>query len=693
MLGTGLAATALVAGCDSVTKSSTQPAEWRENLRLPPRDTHLQIIAHPDDDLFFFNPDLLYAIRAFNRTVTVCLTGGEADGKNLRGGLPGRESAPVNYADYVAARYNGLRAAYAQAVVGDRNSLWQRETMATADGALAERDTLKAAPHIQLIFLCMWQEGARGPSGKAGRLRTLWSGETASQPTIRPTGAPVPDTYAYRRKGLIMTLVDILQAYRPTVVRTMDPDPDHLVHDAANPQWFDYGDFTDHADHTPAGLFAWAALHEWWRRGDGDWSVVESYRGYYHRRWPAPLSRSSNQEKLDLIRVYGWADGRDCGDPAGCGDQQIGDLRTLKGGDGQGTAHRYGVTPDWLQRGADGRLAAFAVLGGQAAMWIEAESRTDEWDGPQLLGGGPLLPHVAAAQTPDGRWHVFGVRMTLDADDAKQRRDLVTAVQKEPGGDFGAWTSLGNPNDQPGEDPVNRRGIGMPVLAVHADGRLRVFVRNFGAGVSTRVRNRDGWGPWQDLGGNHTQDGLAVAAGIGGRIEVFASAKTGVMRWYQERADGDFQRTQLTVPAPAGPPAMVRRADGRLVLLVRQADTANVVAYEQGTSGSWGTKPVMLGGDGGFGPVSAVTCGRFIAIAQRNDNSTISVSLRDGSDLAKGAWEQTGPQFLHAPSAGVDRTGRLVVAALSTDGLLRVTRQEMPGPSSRLRPWAVAGRR
>lgn len=652
---------------------------------------HLHIVAHPDDDLYFFNPDLLHAIRAGNRVVTICLTSGEADGRNAPHTDAGGADAHPNYEMYAAARHAGLRAAYAKAAIGDPDSKWRREVLPTVDGAVAEIATLEAAPTVQLVFLNMWQEGLRSPLGERARLRTLWMNENAQQPTMRPTGSPVPGVYAYTRTGLLRTLGMLLDRYQPTMVRTMDPDPDYQIHDEHNPRYSDYGDFSDHIDHTPAGLFAWAALQEWWARG-GRAAVVESYRGYYNRRWPANLSPEAAQEKTDYLAVYGWADGRDCGDPAGCGDRKVGRPKSLTGY-GQSTTHRYSVGSAWLGRGADRRLAAFAVLGGAAVMWTETLPAGGVWSGPIPIGGWGLLPHLSVVQTGDGRWQVFGVRMALAADPAEQRREIVTASQTAPGGGFGGWTSLGNPHDASGTAPERQRCMGMPAAVVDGDGRLYLFARTFRAGVSGRMLDGSGgWGPWRDLGGAGTQDGLTAVTTPGGTVELFASTKSGILRWYQERPGGDFRTETLPVAPPAGPPTVVAMPDGRLNLLVREARTAAIVAYGMdGPGGSWLPQPHRLGGNGGFGPLAGVAYGSdAVAIAKRNDAGTASVAIWPTPDPSA-SWRRSGPRLVHAPAVAVDALGRTVVAGLCADATLRVAHLQETAAGFGGPQWTIAG--
>ncbi|MGX6601618.1 PIG-L family deacetylase [Micromonosporaceae bacterium Da 78-11] len=664
-----------------------RPPSGGDDPAVPVSSIQLQIIAHPDDDLFFFTPDMFRAIDAGAQLITVCLTGGAGDGKNVLEDDPAVATTPADRSAYVAARYNGLRAAYARRAVGDAGSPWDREPLSMAGGRIAELCTLRADPRIKLILLNMWQYGSDG--GEV-RLRTLWTGETKSQPILTVPGSVAIGDRPYTREGLLAALVDLLERYQPTAVRTMDPDPAYLKHDDEHPQYSDFRDYADHIDHTPVGLFAWAALQQWCARGVRR-VVVETYRGYGNRRWPVNLSRSETEEKLSYLSTYGDGDGRSCDDPVGCGDRKVGHLTSLIGY-GQGTHHRYSVAATWLRRSGDGQLMAFAVLGGQAAIWT---GRGGSWQGPDLIDGRGLVPYLAAEQASDGRWHLFGIRMVPAALDRAQRRDLVTCTQREPGGSFGPWTSLGNPADRPGAAPIQRRGIGMPAVTADRNGRLQVFVRNYFGGVSARAQNAEGgWTSWADLRGSHTQEGLAVVTTKGGRVELFASAEDGIMHWLErEPGVGEFKRDVLPVPAPAGPPSVARLPDGRLALLVRQGHTSNVLAYlQQGAKRRWSTEPIDLGGHGGFGPVACTAYGDdMLAVSQRNDDGTTSLTLRYVDALADGHWKRTGPQLVHTPAIAVDGDGLLTLTAMGADGRLRIARQQEIGATMALRPWQVAG--
>jgi LmbE family N-acetylglucosaminyl deacetylase len=636
---------------------------------------HLHITAHPDDDLYFFDPDLRHSVQDGAQTLGVCLTTGEADGRNFPSGDSRITDIAVDFTGYAAARQNGLRAAYAQLAAGDRNSPWRRERVVVAAGAPAELATLLAAPHVQLIFLNLWDEGSKDTAFGRGNLRTLWAGRDDAQPTMRPTGSPVPAGFRYTRQSLIDTLVGLLDGFRPTCVRLLDPDPDHQRHDAANPQNSDSGDFSDNDDHTAAALFGWTALQEHWRRGHN--SVAESYRGYYNQRWPRNLTRSAYQQKLDTLAVYGWGDGRACGDPAGCGDLKLGD-RADSRQYGRSTTHRYGTSVAWTGAEPDQRLTAYAVQGGRLVRWRESAPAAGAWDPAEVVGGAGLLPYLWVDGNAAGGAQIFAARMTTDADPRRQVREIVTIGQPSAGAPFDAWTGLGNPHDMD-SDPVRRRGLGMPAVARYADGRLALFVRNFGGGVSSRVQAVDGgWQPWADLHGSDIQDGLAAVSTMDGRIELYAAGKTGVLRWLQDAVGGPWRHELLSVAPPAAPPTVARRPDGRLMLLTRAAQTSAVLAYQQTSDGAWDPRPIDLGGDGGSGPIAAKAfAGARLALAIRNDKGTVSVSVRHGAELdAELAWEKVGLSVFHTPAVGIDAQGRVLVTAMGTDGQPRARRRD-----------------
>lgn len=125
--------------------------------------TVLQVVAHPDDDLFFMNPDLSRSISTGVKVATVYLTSGESDGRNEAHSPHLQDPArPADHAAYAEARQNGIRAAYAQMATGDRTSAWQRTSVPTAAWGTPR-----------------WTSSSRGP-------RSTWCGCSCARPAASP---------------------------------------------------------------------------------------------------------------------------------------------------------------------------------------------------------------------------------------------------------------------------------------------------------------------------------------------------------------------------------------------------------------------------------------------------------------------------------------------------------------------------
>ncbi|MGC9667543.1 PIG-L family deacetylase [Planosporangium sp. 12N6] len=635
----------------------------------------MQILAHADDDLYFMNPDLAQSVRSGAATVSVYLTAGEADGRNVPSNDPNRADAPVDFERYAAARQNGIRAAYATMVTGDRAAEWTREVLPMGDGFSAELATLCADPGVILIFFNL----RMAPGTPPVRILNLWNGSIDSQPTLCPTGSPLGGTYSLTRERLLSALGDLLARFAPSVVRVMDLDPDHTAYSA------DRGaEYCDNADHTAAAMFAMEAVRRYDDAGHDQPCVVESYRGYWNKLWPHNLSGTAFVEKMDLITIYGGADPHPCADRSLCGDLVLGD-RAYNRGYGQSTTYRFPGTTNWLQLGDDGRLYAFAVLDGRPVVWTEVEPASNEWSAPVVLGDGLFAPQLHVVRTARDGLRLFGMRITLSSSPYEHRRDVVTAAQKGSDGPFDAWENLGNPYNKPGLNPIKRREMGMPVVAFNADGMMRLFVRNFGTGLNCLPQDKAGWGSWQDLRGT-CQDSVATVTTDSGRIEVFGATRTGILRWYQPRPNAAFERDySLPFPAPAGPPTVVKLPDGRLLMVVRQPSTGWALMYRQTEpDGRWDPQPQMAGGHGGFGLVSATVLGDgTVALAQRNGAGSVGVSFQSTTGAGGSTeWLETGPMFAHSPSGAIDASGRLVVAVLGLDGKLHSARFDQGGQPS-----------
>ncbi|MFB7664197.1 PIG-L family deacetylase [Kitasatospora sp. NPDC056138] len=655
------------AGCTS--RSATPPtprprASLAAALDGTSGSTVVQILAHPDDDLYFMNPDLEQSIDANDRLVSIYLNCGESGGINK---VPGSKDRPKpDEAAYAGARRQGLRQAYALMATGRHLAPWEVSTETLPDGTAVEVDTLAGHRGVTLVFLGVSQH-FRSTGGSSISLPDLWSDPTAVSQTLASTGSPVQGNHLVTHESLIAGLVHLLGRYRPTLVRTMDPDPDMQVHDGTQKQHHDQDGYSDHPDHTAAALFTYAALERYSSTGGRPYTVT-AYRGYYNERWPQNLPAQLVRRKADVLNTYGGDPRNGCTFVAGCGDYDVGQDRSYGTGWLQRTSLRYPGTAPWFRQDADRRLTAFGVLGLQAAMWQETGPGSGKWGEPQLLGGDGLLPGLTAALTQDGRWQLFAERAAgLGPATADNRREIVTVVQTGKGGPFGAWTSLGNPET----DPDHGRRVGGPVVARNADGTTQLFVRTWAKGVSTRRQRPDGgWSDWTDLGGADVQEGLTAVTDGTGRIHLFGTGPDSVHHWAQQQPNGPFTVLPTGLPAPADPPTAVVRPDGTVLLAHREPKSARPVAHRLEADGSWQDEPLDLGARG-FGPLTLLAVPGGVLLATRdNDGGTSLTTLGTGGNPR---WSTLPGPVVGTAALAPDADGHPVLARFTPDAALHCT--------------------
>lgn len=619
----------------------------------------MQILAHPDDDLYFMNPDLQQSIDANDQLVSVYVTSGEADGRNK---VPGRKSsAKPNVADYAGARRQGLRQAYALMATGDTRAPWARQATALPDGTPIEVDVLSHRPGIRLIFLGVSQHSSRGTTPN-GDLRHLWETPHTVTPTLISTGSPVRASHQVTRAGLIDTLAYLMDSYRPTLVRTMDPDPDLQVHDAKHRAHHDQRGYSDHPDHTATALFTYAALDRY--RAP---HAVTAFRGYYNERWPQALPAQIVRGKANVLNAYGGSP-KGCDNKAsgGCGDYDVGRDRSYGTGWLQRTSLRYPTAAPQLGQAPDGRLTAFAVLGGQAAMWQETEPGSGKWTAPKLLAGKGLLPGLTALLTKDGRRQLFAERVVSLGPGAKDnRREIVTTEQPRQGGPFPAWSSLGAPD----HDPERARRVGGPVVTRGADGTTWLFARNWAKGVSVRTQRADGiWSDWRDLGGAEVQEGLSAVTDAKGAVHVFGAGHRTVCHWAQQKPGGPFVLVPTGLPAPADPPTALARPDGSLLLAFREARTARPLVRTLPANGDrWRDERVNLGSRG-YGPLALQPIPGGVLLAARDNDGSTSLARLGTGRLPR--WNTVPGAVVGAASLATDSANRPVLARLAPDATL-----------------------
>ncbi|MFG2353452.1 hypothetical protein [Streptomyces sp. NPDC048521] len=326
---------------------------------------------------------------------------------------------------------------------------------------------------------------------------------------------------------------------------------------------------------------------------------------------------------------------------------------------------------DWLIRGRDGRLSVYQ-LSDDAVLCRAERGPHGPWTAPRTVGGDQRLhPVLALGQGADGYAHLVSWRPT-----AKGESGLVHSTHFRPLLAALDWNPIGHPNKKGDR-------TGTPAVAVDAQGRAHVFVRNNGGGVSLLAqKEKGGWEPWRDLKGSQVQDGLAAVTAESGTVELYAAVPSGLAYWRQEEA-GAQPVLRETLQAPVRP--------GTLYALATSPDSTTV--FYTDTAGdlcAWrpGGKPVTLLPAAGPGPVSAVRCDLdgydCTLLAQRSVSGRVAFAAYPTELESAGAWwAESGPRLPvdARVSLATDEHGRVVAATLSpsTGQLLLTRRKDEPG--------------
>ncbi|WP_212988218.1 PIG-L family deacetylase [Actinoplanes auranticolor] len=579
-----------------------------------PQDLHplyMQVVAHPDDELFFMNPDIDRSINTALPAITVYLTAGE---------LTGNGATP---AERARNRQRGLQNAYAEmAGVADASDATQSEWEGTpfpVAGRVVEMYFLRARPDVHLLFLNL----------PDGQLRNIDTG--GSFGSVVPAGGLGVSSSRYGRTDVLAVLRSLMDVYRPTVLRSLDPEPDRRS-----------GYTEDHADHVTAARFARDAAAGY----PGPLQEV-NYRGYNIGDVPPNLSAEQTARKSRILEAYYRYD-REFGDSHG-GDRWLSRMY-----------HRWPRGAGWVARDARETVRAFVVSNG--APKVYSQLATGIWGpGLPLAGpGGRLASGLAVGRTPDGRLTVAGRRLS--------DHHLLASAQAADGSFAGGWTDLGNPNTGLG----NEDQVGTPALAVNADGRLQVFVKNGGGGISTQAQAaQGGWsGRWDDLGGHDLQDGVAAVTGPQGRIEIFAGSRTEIQHWSQPQPNAALERKDsLSSGAPASPPQATVDTQGRISVSYREEGTGRVLQLTRPADGTWPEEPTDLGGSGLGQPTPALPAAGGQLIFARNAANGVSVTRRSAGGETFSPWADLGGTLLGEPAAAVDAAGLPVVFTIEPTGV------------------------
>ncbi|MEU3672075.1 PIG-L family deacetylase [Streptomyces virginiae] len=652
--------------------TAPQPAAATKATSRPSvtQGTVLQVVAHPDDDLFFMNPDLSRSISTGVKVTTVYLTAGESDGRNEAHSPHLQDpTRPADHASYAEARQNGIRAAYAEMATGRRTSAWQRTSIPTTGGGSAEVDILLARPEVNLVWMQMRE--ARSISGdNPDSLRGLWDGKVPALGSQLASGSPVRTPFTYTRDQAVQAIANVFALYRPTTIRTQDPTPGRTQ---------PAGAFLDHQDHMYGARFVQAATERYAATAGRPHFSVQNYVSYPNSSLPPTLDAKAAEEKLGYLKTYAWSDHQDwCGSPAGCGDRKTA-TRPTGAGWNQTIRYSRGESTTWMTQGPPGRLYAFAALDGQMAYWTRPAPDAD-WQGPRFLPptapGTTIDAGASTTRLPDGRIAVLATRTTLATTAQDYRRESVYALQNAPGADFGPWHSLGTPDTG---DLSATSATGAPTAAADATGRITVYIRDSRRTLRARTQSAPGadFGPWQTLGGTALQGDPVTATDSAGRRHLYAATDRTVLAWTQP-APG----APLTGPFPTGLPATtgVLSATGQddgVRLSFRTPGTGTVTTTQAtitpGAPAPLLSPPATAGGEGGYGAVATTSH----LLAGRAATGTAAVTLPGQNP----AWYESQMLYTGAPATVTAPDGTGLAAALGLDADLHTTTTPTPTPT------------
>lgn len=643
LLTGGLAGVGIAAAGTEAAKSvwdSHQVSTLTHFPAAPEGPTHVNIIAHPDDDLFFINPRLTWAQREDFNLINICLTAGESNGRNGSG-------APTtpDFAGYSAARNQGLRRAWSYMVTEDSEHPWERQSIELSSGQQVELCTLEDHPGIQMVFVSMWTDLGKVWGGEQ-RLMGLWEHDLDAQHILHVTDTTVDHGGKFTRDDVQSMLQGLLEHYEPSSVAVLDADPDWIE----EPKGADQTGYSDHIDHTAAALFSWAAIREW-----GGRASIESYRGYYNRRWPRNLSQIDRVAKGQPLDVYSWLNGTECPDTFGCGDLKITTLGTGSGY-GASTHPRHSAGLALLDTEEDSPIPV-VVRGMRLTKRIG-----EEWE---PIGGNPVLPSITA--TGD---HLLAIAPDFRPHRDRQRRDVVHYHVPTD-----TWNNLGNVETR-GDDA---RHAGTPGATTLPDGSCVVAVRCSDLQLAVRSRNGDGgWSEWLQLAGDYIQPDIAGVTNRGGEPEFYGTSENDLVVWRRSGDDWNFERLELGEHASS--PAALWLPEGPLVLAAREAETGAVLVHLFDDD-EWHTCQMEFNG-GIMAPTLAVSAQGTLMVAADDDRGKAAAAITDVAGLRAGeqpVWPADGPLLARQPRGWFDSSDRLHLVGLGLDGILQHTSQEAPG--------------
>lgn len=633
----GAALLVILSGC----QAPPQRNEGSQPLDAPPSARYVQVVAHPDDDLLFMNPDLAEGVRAGRPTTGIYLTAGESD--------------TPDPAHYSAERQEGTRASYAQ--MAHAPNEWRRSTIPAGQGHVAELNTLRANPDIKLVFLNL-PDDANPRHGE--HVLTRLSQDRHDELTVNttlPAGSTVQHPQPYDRSAVVDALTTLFDTFRPTVVRLQDDQPDQRYQR-------DWAGVHNHPDHVHGADLAQEALGAY--RPDGLPPTVVAYRDYNVADVPGGMSAQDQRTTREAFAAYSAHDA-------------LTSTGGVYGRWSDRSAYRWPRRDAWAVRDARGGVQAFSVQAHALAHWTRtAEGR---WRGPDLQPlPEPLRPQVSLLGEGRGR----PALVAQSADGARlliKRQDRLGAWPRE-------WQVLNTPA---GADPAQ---TGPPAGAVDADGRMVLALKNSAGGVSISRESAPGslrWQPWTDLGGNDVQDGASVVADREGAVHVFATDRAHALHWtVPESGPARSEQVPIGGAAPTGAPTATLDRTGRIRLLVRTDRDGELVERALTPAGKWDGRQT-LPSPGGIGVPGLVAPGPhtrtdLVRIA-RDGAGAVHVAEQAGP---RGNWSDLGGVVTDHPAAVAEPDGTMNLIGLGGDGRLMVNTGSQGAADLTFTGWQAA---
>ncbi len=222
----------------------------------------LNIVAHPDDDLLFLNPDLSTAISRGDCVTTVFMTSGDA----------GRGKA------YWGLREEGIKAAYSY-MSGVKN-IWLTKSV-LAGSYKFNLTRLKDYQKISLIFIRLPDGNFDGNGFSSNNYESMQKLFNGKLPNIET----VDHQNRYTKIALRDLLTSIISSFNPSEIRTQD-----------FMEKFGQG---DHSDHYATAFFVKTTID-----GSNYKGVLKTYEDYKISAKSINLSKKDSAIKQNVFYLY-----------------------------------------------------------------------------------------------------------------------------------------------------------------------------------------------------------------------------------------------------------------------------------------------------------------------------------------------------------------------------------------------------